>query len=365
MRSGSGNQAVGSTSFRADQKQRFAHGPPPTLIQKALPINTILNQRGINTLGFELALICKSCMDLSHSQIRSVHSAMLASNHLVLRSCTHVQYTGQTTWPLTYQFPFLAAALLTDLICTEKQAVSNMSGDAIDRDFSSSREFLSMGALRVMGMESRDINLYVSEKSPSGNLLHKPKKVVIGIMRSLIRALSIPVLRKCPSYKKPCLGSRVTGTLFGYRRGRVHFAVQEDPRSNPVLLLELATLTNSLVKEMASGLVRIALECERRVNRGKLFQEPRWSMYCNGRKRGYAMRRVWCETDLRILSMVQVVSMGAGVLPMEEEGPDHGELMYMRATFERVVGSIDSEAFYMMNPDGSGGPELSIFLLRI
>ncbi|CAI0552624.1 unnamed protein product [Linum tenue] len=39
--------------------------------------------------------------------------------------------------------------------------------------------------------------------------------------------------------------------------------------------------------------------------------------------------------------------------------------MYMRARFERVVGSKDSEAFYMMNPeDGSGGPELSLYLLR-
>jgi uncharacterized protein (TIGR01570 family) len=47
--------------------------------------------------------------------------------------------------------------------------------------------------------------------------------------------------------------------------------------------------------------------------------------------------------------------------------------MYMRARFERVVGSRDSEAFYMMNPDsgggsnnnGGGGPELSVYLLRV
>jgi uncharacterized protein (TIGR01570 family) len=44
----------------------------------------------------------------------------------------------------------------------------------------------------------------------------------------------------------------------------------------------------------------------------------------------------------------------------------------MRARFERVVGSKDSEAFYMMNPDSSsssnginGGPELSVYLLRV
>ncbi|MCO5557020.1 hypothetical protein L7F22_010575 [Adiantum nelumboides] len=160
-------------------------------------------------------------------------------------------------------------------------------------------------------------------------------------------------------------GVRVlTGTLFGQRKGHVHFAVQDDPNAPPFLLLELATPTNTLVKEMASGLVRIALECERTQNRGKLLLEHVWTMYCNGRKTGYAIRRECTEADLQVFSLVRAVSMGAGVLPVGEEGPD-GELMYMRARFERVVGSRDSEAFYMMNPDGTGGPELSIFLLRI
>lgn len=198
---------------------------------------------------------------------------------------------------------------------------------------------------------------------------HKPKRLV-RIIRSVFNVLTVPVPScKCLSMPRgpsdwPKLGSRVTGTLFGYRRGHVHFAVQEDPRSYPLLLIEFAIPTNSLVKEMASGLVRIALECERAVNRRRLYQEPIWTMYCNGRKTGYAMKRICSETDLRILGLVQAVSMGAGVLPTDEEGPD-GELMYMRASFERVVGSRDSEAFYMMNPDGTGGPELSIFLLRI
>lgn len=69
-----------------------------------------------------------------------------------------------------------------------------------------------------------------------------------------------------------------------------------------------------------------------------------------------------------MLSTVQSVSVGAGVIPVLEDGGgcgSEGELMYMRARFERVVGSRDSEAFYMLNPDGNGGPELSIFLLRL
>lgn len=130
----------------------------------------------------------------------------------------------------------------------------------------------------------------------------------------------------------------------------------------------------TLVKEMSSGLVRIALECEKsHAPRGgggktKLFSEPTWSMYCNGRKYRYAQSRACSASDWHVLSMVQSVSVGAGVIPVVDDGvkrKDEGELLYMRARFERVVGSRDSEAFYMMNPDGSGGPELSIFLLRI
>jgi len=232
----------------------------------------------------------------------------------------------------------------------------------------SSKNFFSAAStLRVMNMDSD----FHSEKAlvPFATKPQKTNKVS-SILRSLLRVIPLPMAASCraigmpagPS-DKPSLGSRVTGTLYGHRRGHVHFVVQEDPRAQPVLLLELATPTNSLVKEMASGLVRIALECERTAGRGKLFQEPIWTMYCNGRKTGYAMRRNCTETDSQILGMVQAISMGAGVLPLEEGS--EGELMYMRARFERVVGSRDSEAFYMMNPDGTGGPELSIFLLRI
>ncbi|KAL0921407.1 hypothetical protein M5K25_008473 [Dendrobium thyrsiflorum] len=165
------------------------------------------------------------------------------------------------------------------------------------------------------------------------------------------------------------LGSRVIGTLFGPRRGHVRFAFQVDPRAGPAFLVELAMPTTSLVKEMASGLVRIALECERGgVNSGqKLVEELTWRAYCNGKKCGYAVRRECGATDWRVLRAVEPVSMGAGMLPpapAKESGEGEGEIMYMRARFERVVGSKDSEAFYMMNPDGNGGPELSIYLLR-
>jgi uncharacterized protein (TIGR01570 family) len=198
------------------------------------------------------------------------------------------------------------------------------------------------------------------------------------------------------------LGSCVTGTIFGRRRGRVHIALQTDPRSPPVLLVEMAAYsTGALVREMSSGLVRLALECEKPPlaagtlnyhptyptagehckaqelqidlqicvgeKRRALLEEPTWRAYCNGLKCGYAVRRECGADEWRVLGAVESVSVGAGVLPDDsaDAGAGEGDLMYMRARFERVVGSRDSEAFYMMNPDGSGVPELSIYLLRV
>ncbi|GAB4845324.1 hypothetical protein Ancab_038732 [Ancistrocladus abbreviatus] len=184
------------------------------------------------------------------------------------------------------------------------------------------------------------------------------------------------------------LGHRVVGTLFGYRRGHVNFVLQREHNTSPVLFIELATPITRLVKEMASGLVRIALECDKqeelKVARGegeggggeaklgvkgavKLMDEPVWRTFCNGKQCGYATKKEPGPKELKILKAVEPISMGAGVLPGFNgagAGPE-GELMYMRAKFERVVGSRDSEAFYMMNPDCNGAPELSIYLLRV
>ncbi|CAN4086187.1 unnamed protein product [Withania somnifera] len=143
------------------------------------------------------------------------------------------------------------------------------------------------------------------------------------------------------------LGTRVVGTLFGHRRGHVHFAFQKDSTSQPAFLVELATPISGLVREMASGLVRIALECDKE-------EEKKWT-YCNGKKCGFATRR-----EIGAERTADSKSWNG-----EEEGADSGEIMYMRAKFERVIGSRDSEAFYMMNPDSNGAPELSIYLLRV
>lgn len=170
--------------------------------------------------------------------------------------------------------------------------------------------------------------------------------------------------------------STVTGTFFGFRKGRVSFCIQDDTKGSPLLLLDLGIPTSYLAKEMQYGLLRIALvECERRHDikqeNGSLFSVPLWSVFFNGRKIGFANRRAATESDKRVLKLMQSVSAGAGVLPSvstEENDQDdklNDQRMYLRAKFERVSGSVDSESFHMINPDGSSsGQELSIFLLR-
>lgn len=188
---------------------------------------------------------------------------------------------------------------------------------------------------------------------------------------------TIEKIRYALGFSNSGLGFRVVGTLFGNRRGHVYFAVQDDPTRLPAVLIQLPTPTSVLVKEMASGIVRIALETAAfKTDSKKLLEESTWRTYCNGKKCGYAARKECGEAEWRVLKAVGPITMGAGVLPAmtatvveegnEAVGSEKGELMYMRARFERVIGSKDSEAFYMMNPDGSsGGPELSVYFLRV
>lgn len=148
-------------------------------------------------------------------------------------------------------------------------------------------------------------------------------------------------------------------------------SVQETPKCFPTAVFELSMHTSALQKEMAAGMVRVALECEKRSEKDKtrLLEEPLWTMFCNGKKTGYGMRREATEEDLSVMELLKAVSMGAGVLPMRSGGGDDvdgGEMTYVRAPFEHVVGSKDSETLYMLSPDGNtAGPELTIFFVRI
>ncbi|KAL8261190.1 hypothetical protein R6Q59_025239 [Mikania micrantha] len=170
--------------------------------------------------------------------------------------------------------------------------------------------------------------------------------------------------------RNPLLTDRATtGTLFGYRRGRVSLAIQEDPHRLPVFVIELPMSSTAFQKEMASDVVRLSFESETKSNKKKVLEEFVWGVYCNGRKYGYSIRRKQMTDDeLHVMQSLRGVSMGAGVLPglSEKETAVDGELTYMRARFERVAGSKDSEAFHMINPEGAAdGQELSIFFVRV
>ncbi|KOM36461.1 hypothetical protein LR48_Vigan02g261100 [Vigna angularis] len=195
--------------------------------------------------------------------------------------------------------------------------------------------------------------------------------------RSVFR--SLPII--APSCKMPTVmrsrgsevhihgGTRITGTLFGHRKARVNLAFQTNPNCQPFLLLELAIPTGKVLQEMEMGLNRIALECEKHSHNNekiKIIDEPIWTLFCNGKKTGYGVKREPTDDDLNVMQLLHAVSVAVGVLPNEIADPHDGELLYMRAHFERVIGSKDSETYYMMMPDGNNnGPELSLFFVRV
>ncbi|XP_019450775.1 PREDICTED: protein MIZU-KUSSEI 1 [Lupinus angustifolius] len=164
--------------------------------------------------------------------------------------------------------------------------------------------------------------------------------------------------------------SMVVGTIFGNRNGHVWFSIQHDRLSfKPTLLLELPISTNLLVREMQNGVVRIALESN--YHSTPLRSIPVWTVFCNGKKTGFAAKRKASEHVRSVLRTMQCVTVGAGVIPSRfRSSSDSGlglgsdELMYMRANFEHVVGNADNESFHLINPDDCPGQELSVFLLR-
>ncbi|KAF8404667.1 hypothetical protein HHK36_009555 [Tetracentron sinense] len=160
----------------------------------------------------------------------------------------------------------------------------------------------------------------------------------------------------------------IIGTIFGYRRGKVSFCIQTNSKTTtPILLLELSVPTALLAKEMQTGLLRIALECNSDVGYSSrsstLLSAPVWTMYCNGRKTGFAIKRRPTQADMDVLRLMRSVIVGVGIISGKELNRDD-ELMYLRANFERVSGASSSESFHLINPDGSSGQDLSIFFLR-
>jgi len=181
----------------------------------------------------------------------------------------------------------------------------------------------------------------------------------------------------------------------------VSLSLQQNARCQPTLIVELALPTHALLRELgAHAGARIVLEVEKRAEHGGgdasagvpdgneaiaavgegggtngfrhshddgwVLEELMWTMFCNGKRVGYAVRREPTEEDIAVLETLWAVTMGGGVLPgrSDVDGPD-GEMAYMRGSFEHTVGSRDSESLYMVGPPGSDCPELAIFFVRL
>ncbi|KAG6473095.1 protein MIZU-KUSSEI 1-like [Zingiber officinale] len=222
----------------------------------------------------------------------------------------------------------------------------------------------------------------ISLVAPSARHRRRPARV-IRVFRSICRTLPIftPKCKipsvACSAFASPLAGTDsgrrhrdlVTGTLFGCRKGRVSFSIQEDPRCLPSLFVEFSLQTHVLLREMSTGMLRIALECGK--NGGKaassssrtLLEEPMWALFCNGKRSGYGVRREATVEDLGVMETLRAVSMGAGVMPAKAEGEE--DIAYVRAAFDHVIASKDTEILYMLSPEDGSGPDLTIFFIRL
>ncbi|XP_075500380.1 protein MIZU-KUSSEI 1-like [Primulina tabacum] len=180
-----------------------------------------------------------------------------------------------------------------------------------------------------------------------------------------------PTSAAIPHAPPRCSRTMVIGTIFGTRKGgHVRFCIQHSRlNTRPSLLLELSIPTTTLIQEMQCGLVRIALEfnaaesAESELNRCPLHSIPLWTLCCNGRKLGFAVRRNATQQNRLMLKTMKNITFGAGVIPCGYGSGSEG-IMYMRANYECVVGSADSESFHLINLDDGPGQELSVFLFR-
>jgi uncharacterized protein (TIGR01570 family) len=196
------------------------------------------------------------------------------------------------------------------------------------------------------------------------------------ILRSLIQLL-IPTCYSATivedqdaTISNKILQNSITGTIFGYRKGKINFCIQSNANStNPILLLELVVPTNILAREMSRGTLRIALESSG-TNNGRsstVLSTPFWTMYCNGKKVGYAVKRRPSNSDFEVLNSMRSVVVGTGVMKCNGDDDDYDdEVMYLRGSFKRVGGgSSECESFHLIDPEGDSiHQELSIFFLR-
>lgn len=139
---------------------------------------------------------------------------------------------------------------------------TNKVGNEDDHDHEDGLVLPSLSKAAAAAASADDEEEKKQEPQPPHSKVQLPRRKLQAAAISRLRSV-LTAFGKSRSSLQLGLGPRVVGTLFGSKKGHVHFALQRDPNSHPAFLIELATPISGLVKEMASGLVRIALECDK------------------------------------------------------------------------------------------------------
>ncbi|KAJ1686551.1 hypothetical protein LUZ63_017941 [Rhynchospora breviuscula] len=158
----------------------------------------------------------------------------------------------------------------------------------------------------------------------------------------------------------------VTGTLFGQKtmQGHLHLVIQTDPKSSPLVVLELASSTNFFMKTIVKEPLQLFLTCVKKDTSMSIWEEWKWTEHANGRVVGGASRIISEAANLEFLEVIEHVTCGTGVIP-DYEDRVKGELMYMRAQFKKMKWSFDSESLAMVRSENTGCTDINICFSRV
>lgn len=179
----------------------------------------------------------------------------------------------------------------------------------------------------------------------------------------------------------------VTGTVICHEHEKVKLFLQLDPSAPPHLFLEIPLTATDFAAGIRGGGWRIVFECrssgDPEADKPLLEAADVWEVFLNGRRAGFAARPQMTKRDARLLEATRTVSAGAGILPPDTAAPpppppppenptpspspppeETRGCKYLRGSFDRVVGSPDSESYHLVDPDGDLRQVLSLFFYR-
>ncbi|CAA6657723.1 unnamed protein product [Spirodela intermedia] len=191
-----------------------------------------------------------------------------------------------------------------------------------------------------------------------------------GLLRPVVEHLLLP----CWALRLPALSFLSPSPLGSQSHGaapppsRAPLCLQLDPSAPPHLFVELPLIATEFAAGIRDGGWRISLECLSLddVTAAKPLLEATevWKVSLNGMKAGLATRPQMTEREARLLEVTRTVSTGAGILPPIQRRRRLRGCKYLRGSFDRVVGSPDSESYYLVDPDGDLSHVLSFFFYR-